>query len=91
MSELGEVDRPGTPDSPGAWDEHSEEWLMGAADTNVRVTETPQTLSQTSTPSTRAARRGTGDPVKALMHRHRELCERAVDPWRSPPAWRPTA
>ncbi|MFJ8109777.1 hypothetical protein [Streptomyces sp. NPDC096132] len=27
-----------------------------------------------------AARRGTGDPVKALMHRHRELCERAVDP-----------
>jgi len=25
-------------------------------------------------------RRGTVDPVKALMHRHRELCERAVDP-----------
>ncbi|MFD8235373.1 hypothetical protein ACFV20_26270 [Streptomyces sp. NPDC059696] len=25
-------------------------------------------------------RRGAGDPVKALMHRHRELCERAVDP-----------
>ncbi|QCX78956.1 hypothetical protein C9F11_26730 [Streptomyces sp. YIM 121038] len=25
-------------------------------------------------------RRGTGDPVKALLHRHRELCERAVDP-----------
>lgn len=23
---------------------------------------------------------GTADPVKALMHRHRELCERAVDP-----------
>ncbi|WP_416982409.1 hypothetical protein [Streptomyces sp. T028] len=27
-----------------------------------------------------APRRGAGDPVKALMHRHRELCERAVDP-----------
>ncbi|MFE0105674.1 hypothetical protein [Streptomyces sp. NPDC059009] len=25
-------------------------------------------------------RRGAADPVKALMHRHRELCERAVDP-----------
>ncbi|MFD0372647.1 hypothetical protein [Streptomyces sp. NPDC127114] len=28
----------------------------------------------------RPARRGPADPVKALMHRHRELCERAVDP-----------
>ncbi|MEU2153921.1 hypothetical protein ABZ532_02650 [Streptomyces sp. NPDC019396] len=27
-----------------------------------------------------AARRGPADPVKTLMHRHRELCERAVDP-----------
>ncbi|MEU3887305.1 hypothetical protein [Streptomyces sp. NPDC029041] len=27
-----------------------------------------------------APRRGAADPVKALMHRHRELCERAVDP-----------
>ncbi|MGW7266882.1 hypothetical protein [Streptomyces sp. NPDC054842] len=27
-----------------------------------------------------ASRRGAVDPVKALMHRHRELCERAVDP-----------
>ncbi|MFD9562673.1 hypothetical protein [Streptomyces sp. NPDC059994] len=26
------------------------------------------------------ARRGSADPVKALMHRHRVLCERAVDP-----------
>ncbi|WP_420706059.1 hypothetical protein [Streptomyces sp. NRRL S-455] len=25
-------------------------------------------------------RRGAADPVKALIHRHRELCERAVDP-----------
>ncbi|WP_405806268.1 hypothetical protein OG729_13720 [Streptomyces sp. NBC_00210] len=27
-----------------------------------------------------APRRGPADPVRALMHRHRELCERAVDP-----------
>ncbi|MFF3907504.1 hypothetical protein ACFYZJ_16225 [Streptomyces sp. NPDC001848] len=26
------------------------------------------------------ARRGAADPVKALMHRHRELCQQAVDP-----------
>ncbi|MFE7748299.1 hypothetical protein [Streptomyces sp. NPDC057428] len=26
------------------------------------------------------ARRGPADPVKMLMHRHRDLCERAVDP-----------
>ncbi len=36
MSELGELDRPGTPNSPGAWDEHSEEWLTGAAETDER-------------------------------------------------------
>ncbi|MFF9841790.1 hypothetical protein ACH414_08075 [Streptomyces sp. NPDC020422] len=29
---------------------------------------------------TRPPRRATADPVKALMHRHRALCERAVDP-----------
>ncbi|MFF3614512.1 hypothetical protein [Streptomyces sp. NPDC002580] len=27
-----------------------------------------------------SGRRGAADPVKALMHRHRELCDRAVDP-----------
>ncbi|MEU1848332.1 hypothetical protein ABZ499_03325 [Streptomyces sp. NPDC019990] len=27
-----------------------------------------------------SARRGAADPVKTLIHRHRELCERAVDP-----------
>ncbi|MFF9201527.1 hypothetical protein ACF1AE_06830 [Streptomyces sp. NPDC014986] len=28
----------------------------------------------------RGTRPGTADPVKALLHRHRDLCERAVDP-----------
>ncbi|WP_369036336.1 hypothetical protein [Streptomyces adonidis] len=91
MSELGELDRPGTPNSPGAWDESSEEWLMGATETDARDTETTapgtetnaqdtRAQDRTAAPSTRTARRGTADPVKALMHRHRELCERAVDP-----------
>ncbi|MBT2469435.1 hypothetical protein J7E97_16520 [Streptomyces sp. ISL-66] len=31
-------------------------------------------------PSPRRRHRPVGDPVKALLHRHRELCERAVDP-----------
>ncbi|MBD0745180.1 hypothetical protein [Streptomyces sp. CBMA152] len=31
-------------------------------------------------PAKPRTRRGPADPVKALMHRHRELCERAVDP-----------
>nr|WP_234383166.1 hypothetical protein [Streptomyces dysideae] len=40
----------------------------------MRSAETPPTRRQTPT------RRTAADPVKALMHRHRELCERAVDP-----------
>ncbi|MER6168394.1 hypothetical protein ABT188_28230 [Streptomyces violaceorubidus] len=31
-------------------------------------------------PSASAVRRSAADPVKGLLHRHRELCERAVDP-----------
>ncbi|WP_063831345.1 hypothetical protein [Streptomyces sp. NRRL F-2664] len=39
------------------------------------------TLDEVARGATPQARRRTGgDPVKALLHRHRELCERAVDP-----------
>ncbi|MET9935815.1 hypothetical protein ABZ054_34465, partial [Streptomyces sp. NPDC006324] len=31
-------------------------------------------------PAAPRPRHGTADPVRVLMHRHRELCERAVDP-----------
>ncbi|MFF1561290.1 hypothetical protein [Streptomyces sp. NPDC058279] len=31
-------------------------------------------------PAATPRRRAAGDPVKALLHRHRDLCERAVDP-----------
>ncbi|WP_282694197.1 hypothetical protein [Streptomyces sp. CC208A] len=39
----------------------------------------PVTKTPATTPVPSKARRG-GDPVKVLMHRHRELCARAVDP-----------
>ncbi|WP_399494754.1 hypothetical protein [Streptomyces sp. P9(2023)] len=61
------------------------------ADTIPLPTPTPAPAAQpTPAPSTPApsdagpivggGRRGPADPVKALMHRHRELCEQAVDP-----------
>ncbi|MFJ7128121.1 hypothetical protein [Streptomyces sp. NPDC098101] len=39
----------------------------------------PPPATTTPAPASRP-RHGTADPVKVLMHRHRELCERAVDP-----------
>ncbi|MEU6063455.1 hypothetical protein ABZ864_02790 [Streptomyces sp. NPDC047082] len=95
MSDLGELDRPGTPSSPRAWDTRSEGWLAGeepepapgdgrAQDSSRRaeppVTAGGRTGAGTSRSRGPALRRGAADPVKALMHRHRELCERAVDP-----------
>ncbi|MEV6946491.1 hypothetical protein AB0N07_31835 [Streptomyces sp. NPDC051172] len=136
MSDLGALDRPGTPDSPGAWDERSQGWLAGepagsdaaggetahggrggddalacpraGAEASPRMrgeTELPARVSvdaealaptraDTEAPASAQAdadstaaprqpvapRRAAADPVKALMHRHRDLCERAVDP-----------
>ncbi|MFG2192993.1 hypothetical protein [Streptomyces sp. NPDC048639] len=40
----------------------------------------PQVSAQTRRSARPASRRGPADPVKALMHRHRALCERAIDP-----------
>lgn len=95
MSGLGELDRPGPPSSPGAWDAQSEEWLVTETDVRdgvpegraTQTTEAPgdrgaQAAEKTAgrKPTPAPARRTAADPVKALMHRHRELCERAVDP-----------
>ncbi|MGI5457809.1 hypothetical protein ACQEWB_32465 [Streptomyces sp. CA-249302] len=86
MSGLGELDRPGMPESPGAWDERSGEWTVGEASTRVRVEGDMDTSARggaEAVPARRqpaSPRRTAADPVKALMHRHRELCERAVDP-----------
>ncbi|MGJ5758828.1 hypothetical protein [Streptomyces galbus] len=112
MSGLGELDRPGTPESPGAWDERSEEWALAddptatvddsriptggpaaAEDDPMTSMDAPMTpvdppvgpLDDASgsrpAPAARPKppRRRAVDPVKALMHRHRDLCERAVD------------
>ncbi|MEU9194456.1 hypothetical protein [Streptomyces hundungensis] len=51
--------------------------LPSAPARDGRAQDTPATPSGTGRT---AVRRGPADPVKALMHRHRELCERAVDP-----------
>ncbi|MFD5627287.1 hypothetical protein [Streptomyces sp. NPDC127072] len=184
MNELGELDRPGRPNSPGAWDARSEKWLVtGVGEMDVRlerdegdegepesapaavaasvpevagaelvdgsgsgsgsgsgvgevaggrgagrahadvdgfgagrigdagsadgggalgalgvrgvregagsagepVDAVPEVLGGARDSAGGATRRSSGrragvDPVKALMHRHRELCERAVDP-----------
>ncbi|MFE6590210.1 hypothetical protein [Streptomyces sp. NPDC057781] len=141
MSGLGELDRPGTPGSPGAWDSRSRESLTdpvarsgGAAGEHAIAGGSPVARGGEvaegaeggavagGSPVARggasdggaagarggppgggaagarggaaggggavavgkeapsAARRAAADPVKALMHRHRDLCERAVDP-----------
>lgn len=83
MSGLGELDLPGTPGSPGAWDPQSEEWLVTETDLRDGPAEAPGDRAAQPTgrkPAPAPGRRTAADPVKALMHRHRELCERAVDP-----------
>ncbi|MFH8348428.1 hypothetical protein [Streptomyces sp. NPDC018045] len=41
---------------------------------------TPPPLPARDTTARPSSRRGPADPVKSLMHQHRTLCERAVDP-----------
>ncbi|WP_210585709.1 hypothetical protein [Streptomyces sp. GESEQ-35] len=95
MSGLGELDRPGTPAGPGAWDARSHEWLAGepyprdegeqgephalGEEERKKKPAADAALARGSAPAS-ARRAAAADPVKALMHRHRELCERAVDP-----------
>ncbi|WP_406731079.1 hypothetical protein [Streptomyces sp. NBC_01794] len=76
ITESAGADERGSPAGASGWDTRS----AAHADTRpeallagVRVDGPAQTRQP-------AARRGPADPVKALMHRHRELCERAVDP-----------
>lgn len=61
---------PDTPDTTGS----------GEPSAPVPATHAPAGVpAPAGTPAGRP-RRGTADPVKVLMHRHRELCARAVDP-----------
>ncbi|MEU2778699.1 hypothetical protein ABZ646_38980 [Streptomyces sp. NPDC007162] len=89
--DLGELDRPGRPRRADAWDTRSGEWLLGIdegapgsahpsgsglPEPAVGATDARHTAGSRGT----SPRRGAADPVKALLHRHRALCERAVDP-----------
>ncbi|MGY5055276.1 hypothetical protein ACWDFR_14505 [Streptomyces sp. 900105755] len=90
----GEVDRPGRPGAADAWDARSQGWLPGAEEAGpghaLSASPAPATgrirpggpaAAQDPVGSRRTTpRRGAADPVKALMHRYRALCERAVDP-----------
>ena len=85
MSGLGELDRPETPRTPGAWDEPSRRSLTdvggdegGTDESGSRDAGTAASSRDRQSPT--RARRSNADPVKALMHHHRDLCERAVDP-----------
>ncbi|MGX1881109.1 hypothetical protein [Streptomyces sp. NPDC055287] len=60
-----------TPASPGGWDGGSEGDAQALAAGSVAAA-----AGRAAAPP----RRGPADPVRALMHRHRDLCERAVDP-----------
>ncbi|MFE3635535.1 hypothetical protein [Streptomyces sp. NPDC059168] len=89
MDRPSGLDRPGTPTGGTAWDERSRRWLTGAATAAEDRTDpgaaspAPARSSAGAAPGgtrTTPFRRGTADPVKTLLHRHRELCERAVDP-----------
>ncbi|MFE7389400.1 hypothetical protein [Streptomyces sp. NPDC057582] len=51
-------------------------------DASAPTPRAPEIARTRATPARklRGSRRGPVDPVKTLMHRHRDLCERAVDP-----------
>ncbi|WP_171991097.1 hypothetical protein [Streptomyces sp. JHA26] len=82
MSGLGELDRPGTPNGPAARDERSRQRPHEEGPgTGTPAGGRPGTGRATPAGKRPApAARRAADPVKALMHRHRDLCERAVDP-----------
>ncbi|MET8974529.1 hypothetical protein ABZX85_02830 [Streptomyces sp. NPDC004539] len=79
MSGVEGIDLPGTPGSPGAWDERSLEWAGRVPGEGGDSAREPGTGVGAGGGAVGVRRTGV-DPVKALMHRHRELCERAVDP-----------
>ncbi|MET8008657.1 hypothetical protein ABZU86_29280 [Streptomyces sp. NPDC005271] len=64
-------DTPRSPASPGGWNPRSRELLAAR-----RPDEPAPPDGATAGP----VRRGPVDPVRGLMHRHRKLCARAVDP-----------
>ncbi|HET6860780.1 MAG TPA: hypothetical protein VFH94_27245, partial [Streptomyces sp.] len=75
-SESPAGDGPRTPVDQGGWDSRLEPPPAFAAHAEASAAAAASTPPSAAGP----ARRGPADPVRALMHRHRELCEQAVDP-----------
>ncbi|MGY4741617.1 hypothetical protein [Streptomyces sp. ATMOS53] len=77
MSGLDELDRRGPTES-------AEARIDGRTEARIDAHVGADTVADDATVADgrkpAAPRRGVVDPVKSLMHRHRELCERAVDP-----------
>ncbi|MDI9831356.1 hypothetical protein [Streptomyces sp. KAU_LT] len=74
MTAAGGTDQPLTaPGGPEIWDERAEEWLTADA-------EGPEDQALADPLDRPRPPRAGADPVKALMHRHHDLCARAVDP-----------
>ncbi|MEU5684036.1 hypothetical protein [Streptomyces venezuelae] len=71
----GEHEECGGDDGDSGWDARGKGRHQGAASSRSPLARAAARARPTGPP-----RRGPADPVKALMHRHRELCERAVDP-----------
>ncbi|MFH8704629.1 hypothetical protein [Streptomyces rubrogriseus] len=78
MSGLGELDWPETPRGPGPREGVDGEDVSGE-DVGGEDAGRAGRGGRQSPPAS-AVRRSAADPVKGLLHRHRELCERAVDP-----------
>ncbi|UXY32923.1 hypothetical protein [Streptomyces sp. HUAS TT20] len=75
MSDLGELDRPGTPSSPGAWDTRSEGWFAGEepepAPGDGRAQDSSRGAEPPATAGGGAARAGAVDPPSAGAPRTR--------------------
>ncbi|MFF9511618.1 hypothetical protein ACF1BU_16155 [Streptomyces sp. NPDC014724] len=69
-------------DVPGAGERPAGEETSGGQPTGepAAAPRAPEVVSAAPVRRLGASRRGPADPVKTLMHRHRALCERAVDP-----------
>ncbi|MFC9587588.1 hypothetical protein ACFVJ8_32845 [Streptomyces yangpuensis] len=74
---------PPTPDARACGDSapgHRREVPAGEAEGSGPAAPRPDRAGSFRAATPQARPRVAGDPVKALLHRHRELCERAVDP-----------
>ncbi|MFJ8229350.1 hypothetical protein ACIQ9E_05220 [Streptomyces sp. NPDC094448] len=79
------ADAPRPPVSHGGWDARSHALLGPRGGSGPAPAPVPAAVSAPGKPTAAGPRpaggpHGSADPVKALLHRHKDLCERAVDP-----------